>query len=112
VQLVKVVKKTNSKIDQIKTLLSIYCLLSGIKLSQSELTLLSYFIVYGITEETKERVISTKILHENSVKNSMSSFLKKGLLERSPITKQYSLNPTINIKPDEAIGMLIKLDNS
>jgi hypothetical protein len=84
VQLVKVVKKTNSKIDQIKTLLSIYCLLSGIKLSQSELTLLSYFIVYGITEETKERVI----------------------------TKQYSLNPTINIKPDEAIGMLIKLDNS
>lgn len=111
-QLVKVVKKTNSKIDQVKTLLSIFCLLSDIKVSKSELMVLAYFVVYGMSDETRERIIVSEILSEDSVKNTISRLIKFGLIKKDKLSKQVSLSDKINIRPEPTLGMLIKLDNT
>jgi hypothetical protein len=110
-QLVKVVKKTNSKIDQAKTMLAIFCLLSDIRLSQTELTVLAYFLVYKINDNTKDLIIKSEILNEDSLRNTMSKLSKFGLIKRSP-NKEYYVSEKISINPDTRIGMLIEIDNS
>jgi hypothetical protein len=112
-QLVKVVKKTKSKIEQAKTLLKIFCLLSEIKLSESELTVLAYFLVYKITQETKDLIIKSEIFNEDSLKNAISKLSRVGLIRKSAgRRKEYIINETINIVPDNNVGMLIRIDNS
>lgn len=111
-QLIKVVKKTNTKIEQAKTMLSIFCLLSDIKLSQAELTVLAYFLVYKITDDTKDLIIKSQILKsEDSLKNTMSRLNKFGLIKKS-INKEWLLSEKIYVHPDSMIGMLIKIDNT
>lgn len=111
-QLVKVVKKTNSKIEQAKTLLSIFCLLSDIRLSQTELTVLAYFLVYKINEQTKDLITKSELLTPDSLKNTMSKLSKFGLIKKSTVSKDYYVSEKINISPDTKIGMLIQIDNS
>lgn len=112
-QLVKVVKKTKSKIEQAKTLLKIFCLLSEIKLSESELTVLAYFLVYKITQETKDLIIKSEIFNEDSLKNAISKLSRVGLIKKSAgRRKEYFINENINIVPDIRVGMLIQIDNS
>lgn len=112
-QLVKVVKKTASKIEQAKVLLKIFCLLSDIKLSESELTVLAYFLVYKINQETKDLIIKSEIFNEDSLKNAISKLSRVGLIKKSAgRRKEYFVNDTLNLNLDSKIGMLIQIDNS
>lgn len=110
-QLVKIIKKTNNKIEQAKTILSIFCLLSDIRLSEVEKTVLSFFMVYGINEATKALIIKSQINTADSFENTKSKLKKFGLIKKNAITKQHYLNERLNIKFDSEVGMLIKIDN-
>lgn len=111
-QLIKVEKKTNGKIDQAKVLLSVFCLLLEIKLSETELTVLAYFLVYKITETTKELILKSEILKsEDSLKNTMSKLKKLGLIKKSSVSKEYYVTEQINVQPDPVLAMMIKIDN-
>lgn len=109
----RISKKTHSKIDQTKCVLSIFCFLSDISLSDTELTVLSYFIVYGINDTTKKLIIDSQILKsEDSLKNTISKLKKVGLIKKALYGKDYEINESINIKPESVLAMLIKIDNS
>ena len=109
----RIVKKTKSKIDQAKSILSIYCLLSEISLSNTELTVLSYFMIYGINDNTKKLILDSQLLKsEDSLKNTISKLKKVGLIKKAVYGKDYTLNENINFKPDSVMGLLIKIDNS
>lgn len=110
-QLVKVVKKTNSKIEQATTLLSIFCLLSDIRLSKTELTVLAYFLVYKVTATTKELIIKSELLNADSLKNTMSKLSRFGLIKKHP-NREYYVNENISVAPGDKIGMLIQIDNT
>lgn len=112
-QLVTVTKKTNSKIEQAKTLLSIFCLLSGINLSDTELTVLAYFLVYKINDATKQLILKSQILKsEDSLKNTISKLKKFGLIKKSTTSKDYDINDKVNVSLDSVACMLIKIDNT
>lgn len=108
-QLIKVVKKTKSKLDQAKTLLAVFCLLSDIRLSDTDLTVLSYFLVYGVKEETRELIVKTGLLNRDSLKNTVSRLNKFGLVKKRG--KEYHLSESINVRPESELGMFIKIDN-
>lgn len=111
-QLIKVEKKTNGKIDQARVLLSIFCLLLDVKLSDTELTVLAYFLVYKITDATKDLILKSEILKsEDSLKNTVSKLKKLGLIKKSSISKEYYISEQINVQPDSVQAMLIKIDN-
>ena len=111
--LITVVKKTNGKIEQAKVLLAMFCLLSGINLSDTELTVLAYFLVYKITDSTKELILKSQILKsEDSLKNTMSKLKKFGLIKKSTIVRGYEINDKVNVQLDSMVGMLIKIDNT
>lgn len=112
-QLIKVQKKTNGKIEQAKVALSIFCLLSDIKLSDTELTVLSFFLVYKDSQSTRDLIIKSEILKtEDSLNNTISKLKKIGLLKKDAISKEYSVNQKIMFQADSVIGFLIKIDNT
>lgn len=111
-QLIKINKKTNSKIEQAKALVSLYCLLSSIKLSDTDLTVLSYFMVYKINSATKDLILKSKILQSmDSLKNSMSKLTGVGLIKKSTTNKEYLINDNLNVNLDSVVAILIKIDN-
>lgn len=112
-QLVKIKKKTNSKVEQAKMIIALFCLLRGVKLSDTELTVLGYFMVYKINRRTKDLILSAGILKsEDSLKNTMSKLKKFGLLVRNLSSKEYSLQRDLDFTPTSILGMLIKIDNT
>lgn len=112
-QLVKIKLKTNSKVEQAKKVIGIFCLLKNIRLSDTELTVLAYFMVYRINRKTKDLILSSNILKtEDSLKNTMSKLKKFGMLVRPVDSKDYTLNADLDFPVNPVIGVLIKIDNS
>lgn len=112
-QLIKIEKKANGKIEQAKIVMSVFCLLSDIKLSDTELTVLAYFLVYKDSQSTRELIVKSEILKsEDSLNNTISKLKKIGLLKKDSLTKDYSVNQKIIFQPDSVVGLLIKIDNS
>jgi hypothetical protein len=112
-QLVTIKKKTNGKVEQAKKVISVFCLLMDTKLSDTELTVLAYFMVYKVSRKTKDLILSSGILKsEDSLKNTLSKLKKFGLLRRSVNSKEYSLNEKLDINLNTVMGILIKIDNS
>jgi len=112
-QVVTIKKKTNGKVEQAKKVIAIFCLLMEIKLSDTELTVLAYFMVYKINRKTKDLILSSGILKsEDSVKNTLSRLKKFGMLKRPIDSDEYVLNDKINIALNPVVGILIKIDNT
>jgi hypothetical protein len=112
-QLVKIRKKTNNKVEQAKTIIALFCLLTNIKLSDTELTVLSYFMVYKINRKTKDLILSAGILKsEDSLKNTLSKLKKFGMLVKNVDSKEYSLRKDLDFSLNPIMGVLIKIDNN
>lgn len=110
---IKITRKTNNKADQLKLIISLYCVMSDIKLSDTELTILSYFIKYKINESTKSLIFKSGLLkHEYAYRNILSKFKKLEFIIRDDIKREYFVNEEkfANIS-DDVIGFLIKIDN-
>lgn len=111
-QLVRIIKKTSNKIDQAKVIIAIFCLLSEIKLSDTELTVLAYFMVYGMNPETDELIVKSRLHTPFSLNNTKSKLTRFGLIKKNQSTKKHQINERLSVKPENQIGMLIKIDNS
>lgn len=112
-QLVKIKKKTNSKVEQAKTLISIFCLLMNVKLSDTELTVLAYFMVYKINRKTKDLILNAGIMKsDDSLKSTLSRLKKFGMLIKDADTKQTYLRKELDFNLTPAMGVLIKIDNA
>lgn len=112
-QLVKIKKKTNSKVEQAKTLISIYCMLTNIKLSDTELTVLAYFMVYKINRKTKDLILNAGIMKsDDSLKSTLSRLKKFGMITKDADTKQIFLRKELNFNLSPTMGILIKIDNN
>lgn len=111
-QLIKIEKKTNGKIEQAKVVLSVFCLLSEIKLSDTELTVLAYFLVYKDSRETRDLILKSELLKRgDSLSNTVSKLKKFGLVKKSVGTKRYDVNDKINFKSEDAVGVIIRINN-
>lgn len=112
-QLLKINKKTTNKVEQAKTMIAMFCLLTNIKLSETELTVLAYFMVYKINRKTKDLILSSGILKsEDSLKNTLSKLKKFGMLVRNTDSKDYSLRKDLDFSLQPVMGILIKIDNN
>lgn len=110
VPLIKIEKKVQGKIEQAKLLILLFCKLSNIKLSDSELKVLAYFMVYKLNEQTEDLIIKSEILaNKDSLKNTMSKLRKVGLIVRK--NKQDYINEVLDIQLQPVIGLFIKIDN-
>jgi hypothetical protein len=114
-KLIKIEKKTNGKTEQIKLVLSILCLINGIHLSDTELSVLSYYMVYKISEKTDDLLINSKVVKDISALRNIRTKLKRmGFLKRTKeLYKSYELamSKDFNLE-DNQISLAIKIDNT
>jgi hypothetical protein len=115
-QLLKLNKKTGSRVEQYRKVVSIYCLLNNIVLSNSELDIMSYYICYGINDSTKELILNSNIVKSVLVlKNINSSLKKSGLLTKDYKNKRdgmYYITNDLLFNNEPIVGIMIKLDNT
>lgn len=106
IPLIKLNKKTNNKSDLLKSFLYIYCYMEDKKLSNSELTVLSYFILYGLKDDTVDLIFNSKITNPPAFKNIMSKLRKYGFITR--VNKTDHLNEEFKLSVEGTIAMLLK----
>ena len=107
--------KTKTKVDQYKILISLICLINNIDISNTDITVLSYLIHYGINDATDELIVSSGVVkHLGILRNVKTKLLKKGFLTRDDMYKTYSVNISDEIykKLPEVFTLSIKLDNT
>jgi len=97
--------------ELVTLVLTMYCLLSGIKINKTELQVLSYLVVYGIRKSTKDMIIRSQILtSHNSLENTITRLRKMGLVVRdregAPIVK-----PDIAFQVENRMGVIVQLEN-
>jgi hypothetical protein len=111
-QLVKIVATPTSLVDHAKRILKIYMMLSNmdIWLSDTQLTVMSYFMVYGYNKNTRKTVLLHKLLKtNNSLYNTVHKLKSCGLLQ-SDAEGDTVVNPGLP-KPEPVMAMMIKMDN-
>lgn len=103
-------KRTTSKVELANLMITTYCLYSGIKVGKTDIDVLSYFAVYGFKRSTKELILSSEILKTSgSLENTLSKLRRVGLIERD----KEGLNvmaANLNVSPGN-LGIIIKLEN-
>lgn len=108
IPLIKLQKTIENKAELVKSFLYVYCYMNDIKLSDSERTIMSYFILYGIKKETVELIIKSKLSNEDSLKNVMSKLRKHNFIKRvnktDVINKEFDLNVSGN-----TIALVLKI---
>jgi len=103
--------KTANKIELAQILLDFILILKKIKLSKTEKLVLSYFMVEGYSEISKEQVLTDKILHsQSSLANTLTVFRKQGILVKEKFKE--CLAPDFRIPLTEKVNINITLDNS
>jgi hypothetical protein len=112
----KLEKKANSKTDKLELIVSILCLLNGIHLSETDIRVLAYYMVYTINEKTDELIISSKIVKNmNTLRTVKVRLHKLGFLKKDKdLYKSYELNLSKDVKDfnnDDEVRMLINIDN-
>lgn len=114
-KLIKIDKKTNGKTEQLKLVISILCTVNGMHLSDTELSVLAYYLTYKINEKTDNLLISSKIVKDvPSLRNIKTKLRKLGFLKRTKeLYKSYELNISKSFGlEDNQISLLIKIDNT
>lgn len=110
----KIEKKTKTKMEQIRLVISILCTVNGIILSDTQLITLCYFVVYGLNKQTDDLIIRSGVVKNKKILNNIKTFLcnLQFLKRNDKEYRTYTLNMNKDFSIDDNdIRMLIKLDN-
>lgn len=110
----EIVKKTKHKTDQIQLVISILCLVEGIKLSKTDIKVLAYFVIHGLKETTEQLLINSKVVKDMpQLRNVKTKLTKLKFLKKEPnIYKSYELNLSKDFEVTPEMKLLITIDNS
>lgn len=112
VSLLKINKKAENKLDQAKILVSIYCLVSGLKISETDATVLAYYMVYKDNKTAKDLILKSGLLGNiDSLSNTLTKLRNAGLIKKSLINKESMVTENLNITLDSVVGVIVKIDN-
>jgi hypothetical protein len=87
--------------------------MAGIKLSETQITILSYFISYKINESTKQLIFKSGLLkHEYSYRNLLAKFKALGFIIKDDVKREYYVDENkFGSVTDELVAFYIKIDN-
>lgn len=100
---------TRNNVEKLKTIIKIYAVLKKSKISELQITIMAYLLIYGINEKTRELVINELKLCStlNSYKKAMTVLRKERMLVRDIDNTRYEIPPDIKVDPKEDMKMLI-----
>lgn len=113
-KVIEISKKTSKKTEQMEMAIAILCIVNGIHLSKTEISVLAHYMAFGVKESTDDLILKSEIVKDmNSLRNRKTRLLKLGFLKRTKeLYKSYELNLNGDYKNSDKIALIIKLDNS
>jgi hypothetical protein len=73
--------KTSGKLHLYQTYISIVAIKKNIKLSDNQIQILSYFMLEGFNEATRDKILEMKLLkNSSSLRNCISQLRKNGFI--------------------------------
>ena len=110
--LMKMTKIVSSKVELAKTIIEMYTCFNNIKLSDTEITVLAYFMVYGINSSTKNLIVKSAVCKGiPSVKTIMVKLKKLGLIYKDDLNGKVYISKNIDLELTPSVALLVKIDN-
>jgi hypothetical protein len=111
INVIKLNKTATSKIDLAKKTLSVCLNFWNVNLSDTEMNVLAYFIIYGINNKCKELIVKAVVCKNIPNINTIMVKLKKlGLIYRDELNGKNYLCKALNFEITPTIGFLIKIE--
>lgn len=114
---IKLSSQTNSKITLVKNIVSTSIHFWGLtndkmSLSETEINVLAYFIVYGINNDSKELIVKAGICKNIANINTIMVKLKKlKLIYKDELNGKNYICKQLNFEITPTVAMLLKLEN-
>jgi hypothetical protein len=108
-QVVRINYPTRNNVEKIKTIIKIYAVLKKSRISDLQITIMAYLIIYGINGRTRDLVINQLKLCStlNSYKKAMTVLRRERMLVRDQYNTRYEIPSDIKIDPKEDMKLLI-----
>lgn len=104
-------KVVKTKIELAKAILSVALCFNNLKLSETEATVMSYFMVYGITSQTKNLLIKAEVCKNiNNIKTVMVKLKKLGLIYKDDFYGKVLVSNALNFDITPTVGMYLKVE--
>ena len=108
--LIRISKNFATKLDLTKFMLKMICMAREINLSDSQLTVLSYFIIYGINTKTKDLILNSKVCKNlNVIKGIMTKLKKNNFIYKDDLNGKTYIAEDLRIPLNDTIGLYFKL---
>ena len=109
---IKMQKQVSSKIELAKVIIKIAICFNDIKLSETEVNVLAYFIVYGVNQQSKNLIVSATVCKNlANIKTVMVKLKKLNLIYKDDLNGKVYVAKVLNINVASTIGIYLKVQN-
>lgn len=110
VSLVKMQKAVGSKVELAKNIIRISLCFNDIKLSETEVTVLAYFMVYGVNQQSKNLLIKSAVCKNlPNIKTIMVKLKKLGLIYKDDLNGKVYVAESLGFELTPTIGIYLKI---
>lgn len=109
--LIKMTKIVGTKIELAKAIITIGLCFDGLKLSDTEVTVLAYFMVYGVNQQTKILLIKAAVCKNiNNIKTIMVKLKKLELIYKDDFDSKVKITKGLNFELTPSVSLYLKID--
>lgn len=110
--LVQITKQVATKIDLAKNIVNIILCFNDLKLSDTEVTILAYFMVYGVSQQTKNLIVKSEVCKNvANIKTIMVKLKKLGLIYKDDLNGKVYVDKSLGFELTPTVGIYLKIDN-
>lgn len=111
--LVKISKDVSTKLSMAKLIIKIVLCFNDVKLSDTETTVLSYFMVYGVNTDTKSLIIKSQVCKNiANVKTIMVKLKKLELIYKDDLNGKVYVAEVFKLKLNPVMGIYLRINSN
>ena len=102
-------KQVLTKVDLALVTIKLYGCFHNVKLSDTEMLVLSYFMVYGVNIQTKQLLFKSGVCKPSSIKTIMVKLKKLGLIYKDELNRKVYVHTDSQFKINDTVALLFKI---
>lgn len=112
ISIIKMSKAVSTKIELAKAIIYITLCFNQIKLSDTEVNVAAYFMVYGINQQTKNLLIKSEVCKNiNNIKTIMVKLKKSGLIYKDDFNGKVLISKALTFDITPTVAIYLRIDN-
>jgi hypothetical protein len=107
---IKVEVREGDKLSVAKDIVSLLSRIKGWRLSETQIEVIGYFMLYGISRKTKGLIIDSGVCNRmQSISDMLVGFKKKGIVYRDDLSEKLCLNKPLDVKMTNDLMLMIRV---